>query len=387
MGETTAERAARLIRDYDGQGAHRTGTAVDRASALWLAEEVRAAGHTAALEPVPLDRLDPIECSVECAGERIEAIPLFDSGPTGTEGLRGTLGPFGGDAAIAYGRVSARAAPPPGYVGARRESRHAALLAVTGGEACELPPGFALLNADSFREPFGPPCLQLPSQAWEPLRAAHERGEAIRVLSRASRQPVEALNVTASLQGRRPELPPIVVMTPRSGWWGCASERGGGLVVFVELLHALREIPPARTVHFVASTGHELGHLGLDAYLAAREPLVAGAFAWIHLGASFAAATRPHVHLQPSDAQLADLATRAMRARGAALDGQAAIGNPPLGEARNIHDGGGRYLSLIGGNGRFHSPEDRWPEAVDLDRLVATAHAFVDIVGELAADS
>ncbi len=59
-------------------------------------------------------------------------------------------------------------------------------------------------------------------------------------------------------------------MTPRSGWWQCASERGGGIAVWVEILAAVAAAKPARTVNFVASTGHELGHYGLTHYLESR---------------------------------------------------------------------------------------------------------------------
>jgi alanyl-tRNA synthetase len=39
----------------------------------------------------------------------------------------------------------------------------------------------------------------------------------------------EAFNVVATVAGQQTDLAPIVVITPRSGWWQCASERGGGL--------------------------------------------------------------------------------------------------------------------------------------------------------------
>jgi hypothetical protein len=52
------------------------------------------------------------------------------------------------------------------------------------------------------------------------------RGSDARLVVDATRTPAEALNVgAAARQGR--VLPPLVVMTPRSGWWQCASERGG----------------------------------------------------------------------------------------------------------------------------------------------------------------
>ncbi len=60
-------------------------------------------------------------------------------------------------------------------------------------------------------------------------------------------------------------------------------------------------------------------------------------------------------------------------------------GDRPAGEARNIFDGGGRYFSLLGGNGLFHHPDDRWPDAVDVAAVAAFARAFTDIAVELTA--
>ena len=35
-------------------------------------------------------------------------------------------------------------------------------------------------------------------------------------------------------------------------------------------------------------------------------------------------------------------------------------------------------------DGLFHHPRDRWPDAVDIDRLARYARAFIDIAGRLA---
>ena len=58
----------------------------------------------------------------------------------------------------------------------------------------------------------------------------------------------------------------------------------------------------------------------------------------------------------------------------------------PGGEARAIHDGGGRYISLLGANGLFHHPHDRWPGAVDVDRVARFAEAFVQIARRLTQE-
>ena len=50
------QRIAETISAYDAQGNHRTGTAVDEASARWLSKQVYNIGVQAALEPFALSR-------------------------------------------------------------------------------------------------------------------------------------------------------------------------------------------------------------------------------------------------------------------------------------------------------------------------------------------
>jgi hypothetical protein len=47
----------------------------------------------------------------------------------------------------------------------------------------------------------------------------------------------------------------------------------------------------------------------------------------------------------------------------------------PAGEARNIHVGGGRYVSLLGTSPYFHSAADRFPDAVDVPAVARYAAA------------
>ena len=66
--------ARRIIKEYDAQGLHRTGTAVDRASAFWLASEFRKCGLQAQLEPFALNRLDPLANFLEIGGRYVSLI-------------------------------------------------------------------------------------------------------------------------------------------------------------------------------------------------------------------------------------------------------------------------------------------------------------------------
>ena len=84
-------RAVAWLTAWDSQGAHRTGTASDEASARWLANEAAALGVEVTTEVFELDRLDPVTCHLELDGERISAVPAFDAPGTGADGVTGRL--------------------------------------------------------------------------------------------------------------------------------------------------------------------------------------------------------------------------------------------------------------------------------------------------------
>ena len=377
------ERVARLVREYDSQGDHRTGSPVDAESGRWLADRVDDAGIVPEIEWMGFSRIDIQAAYVEVGDRRAEGIPLFDGGFTDAAGITGTLGSLDGDGAIGLGHVGPRAGSA--FRAYRRDTTHRATVTVTGGSPNGVPDGLALLNAPDFKEPFGPPVLQVasPHRAW--LADAAMSGATARVVAHVTRRPEEVFNVTATLRGTEPSQAPIFVMTPRSGWWTCASERGGGIAVWLEMIRGMAAAPtPRRTTVFLASTGHELGHYGLEEFLRTRSRLVRGAAAWVHLGASFGAAVGGAPRLQASSVDLLDDATDALERTGEASPERRPAGEPPAGEVRHIHDGSGTYLSIIGDNGLFHHPRDRWPDAVDIDRIARYARAFTEIGLQLA---
>lgn len=59
-------------------------------------------------------------------------------------------------------------------------------------------------------------------------------------------------------------------------------------------------------------------------------------------------------------------------------------GEPPAGEARRVHAGGGTCLPIVGADRLFHHPRDRRPDAVDIDRIARCARAFTDLGLQLA---
>jgi hypothetical protein len=369
--DATAARSAEAIRGYSAEGFHRTATRVDRVSAdhlLALAKATRASAH---LEPFEVSQVEPVAAFVEIDRRRIDGLPMFDGTFTGADGVGGRIGPIDGDQPIAWTRIA-----PNGEAALRRVregSRHAAIVAVTMGGH----PGLCPVNAAWFNAPFGPPVAQIGSEHLAAIEEAAHAGREVRVVAHATRRAAQAFNVVAAVAGVQPELPPVCVMTPRSGWHANASERGGGLACWLETMRASASVRPLRTVKFVASSGHELGHLGLHDYLRRNPTLARQAFAWVHLGANIGTSTGD-TGMTPSDERLRAAALRAFAPHG--LD---TIRQSPAtqvgGEAATINEAGGRFISFIGANAWFHNRHDLWPDAVDIRGVARFARAIADL--------
>ena len=375
------QRIGAVIRAYETQGFHRTGTDVDRTSGDWLANEVRRIDLAPMLEEFALSRVDPVVATIAVNDRRIDGLPLFDGTFTSPAGIAGTLGSLDSDAPIGLAEIAPNGAEAGAVGEARRQNRHQAIVVITRGAR----PGFCPSNADGFLAPFGPPVLQVSSEEGAFLADCARQGAKAVLTAHAKRTQSRAFNVTAVVSGADKSAAPLVVMTPRSGWWSCASERGGGLACWLEIMRAVRAAKPVRDVLFVASSGHELGHLGLDAFIEHRPGLVPGAKAWIHLGANIGAAQGPGNILQTSGEEMESLMAGAMSKAGLAIDRRHPRGIEPLGEARNIHRGGGRFVSIIGKNDLFHSPADEGPDVVDLKTIERFAGAFAAVATSLAA--
>jgi hypothetical protein len=376
------ERAVVWLTAWDSQGYHRTATTGDEEGALWLAREAANLGVEVATETFALDRLDPVACYLELDGERISGVPAFDAPGTGADGVTGTLSSSGHDEAILVARLSPRSVYSGDYEKLRRHYAHRALVIVSRGER----PGIGLLNAEQFRQPYGAPTIHVSSQASEVVLSGAARAASARVVGENQYVRTTARNVVVVIRGSRRSAPQVVVMTPRSSWWQSTAERGGGLVCWLESLRALIAAPPACDVIFTANSGHELGHLGLDDFMAPRpgweRPISEGGATWLHFGANLGAATG-ELYLQSASDDLRALAEIELSRAGQTPDVVAPKTLVPSGETRNVHRAGGKYLTLVGSNRLFHLPEDRWPHAVDTDVVTRVAAAAAALAVKL----
>lgn len=368
---------ARRFAAYDALGIRRAATPDDLPAARWLAAE---AGPGAWLDPVAIPRFDPLVARLDWPGGAIEGLALFDGGLTGPDGIAGVLGAMGGPATIGFAELDPAAASLKDmpFARARRAVGHAALVIALR----TLGDGLAPLNAPDIAQPFGPPVLQVAGREAALLQRLAGEGARVRVTVTGTRATGQSANVLAALPGGA--LPPLVVMTPRTSWWASTAERGGGIMAWLAVLEALGAAPPRRPVRFAATCGHELGHVGLLHWLAAEPGLVAEAAVFLHLGANLGAAGDARLTLRSNVPGLAERMAAALVAQGyppAALI--LAPGTVAFGEAHDILARGGRFLSLIGANPRFHAPDDRWPEAVDLTAAAAIAAAVASVASSI----
>jgi len=364
---------------WDSQGPHRTATSGDEMSALWLAHEASGLGVDVAREEFTLNRLDPGLCYLELDGRRISAVPVFDAPSTGADGISGKLSLDGHDGAVLVTELTPRSVYSGEYQRLRRGPTHRALVIICSGDR----PGMGLLNAEQFRKPYGAPALHVSSEAREPVLAGTQRGAVGRVVVDNCYVPATACNLVVAIRGRNRAAPPLVVMTPRSSWWESTAERGGGIVCWLESLPALIAATPCRDVIFTANSGHELGHLGLDDFIARRpgweRPVAESGATWVHFGANIGAAGG-ELSLQSASDDLRELVSAELARVGQPPHAITPKTLVPSGETRDIHRAGGRHVTLVGSNPLFHLPQDRWPHAVDSNAVTRIAAAAAAVV-------
>ena len=353
---------------WDSIKLHRTGTEGDNETAYWLADEINKCGLTGEVDSFNFIKRTPGRCEVTNGTHTAIGLPMFDGGSTSSNGLEGPHGSLTTDDVIAITQFGSSTDDElsKNLNEARKKNKHPAIVAIAN--VYPNIPGLAVLNAESYKNPYGPPVLQVATQEAEwlmRLKADEKISVSVELIDEKS----DAINVQAMIEGKDQSLSPLVVMTPKSGWWTCTSERGGGIIIWLNAMRYLSKNQPNRNVLFTANTGHELSHLGLDHFLEKNPSLVKDAFSWVHLGANFAA-KEGQVLWQASDDEYMEKGLEQLKTLKLDEIISWPLSSRPLGEARNIYDGGGKFISLLGSNPLFHHPKDIWPDSIDMKKLI-----------------
>lgn len=287
---------ADLLR-YVGFGNKRAGGPGDTACGEWLAAELESAGYTVERQAFLAPYFEETRCELTC-GETatgVYAQPIVRT--TGPDGVTGPLvridgtGHFTGSmtGAIAlvdlpfarWSSMMARAIRRP--IEAAFAAGAVAVVVITNG-----PTGKVIaLNSDGRQPMFtGPVALLAPEVAGPFLAAAHARAEA-RLIIEGTTGRRSAFNLVGRIDRGRGRW--IAVSTPRSGWFGCAGERGPGVAAWLDVARWAPEALADFDLALICNTGHEYEYLGAaEAMHAIAPPVEATAF-WLHIGANVAA--------------------------------------------------------------------------------------------------
>jgi hypothetical protein len=304
--------------------------------------------------------VDPQSCYLRVGSRRIDGVPLFDAGFTDDQGVRGKLGFVGSDATIGLLEIGPFKLAEPraehqGSIFTARRSPHKGVVLLTRGRR----PGLFLSNALAFRNPSGPPMLQVSNAESEWLKEQLQVQAEATLVVQAIRTAAQAFNVTAKISGSNPKLAPLVFMAPRSAWWQCVSEQGCRVACWLEIMRSLAAAKPARDCLFVAFSGHELGVLGTAAYIEMRPDLIWRAHTWIFLGSSIGAPRQPNL-IHASDEALEGWITSAIEKEGLTVDERAPRNSPARGEALVIQQGGGRFVTVACDSAATGKTSLRW---------------------------
>ena len=329
----TPDELFELTARYHDLGEHRTGTPADLSTAEWFFGHLADLGASVHRRHVAFDRYDAQAVLVDADGEPIPSEAVYYE----------FLGHFDGTG-LRVARASQRGSGNASAFDPLLVDRDEPLVIVIE----DGPPGHVVMPNRAIGAGNRPPAVVVPSDAADRLGGA--------TLAVGAKLVPGRCEASAAVVG---EGPPVTVTTPLSGWFGCASERGSGAAIALDLVARLAE---SHTVTVVACSGHELDHLGLHSWLeraAAHGRVPTGPV--IHLGASIAAAhlgeLEPRFVLHDREAPsewLAELTTAVTPANYHVVGPD----DPWPGEGRNWRPHTRNVLSFTGAGRWFHTTGD-----------------------------
>lgn len=354
----------RDIRHYAGMGLHRTGWPANRAAAEWLAKRLQAASFDVTFDDFSAETISEARVALSIDGKTFDAAlqwrpPRGNWQGTITAPLAAIDEGFAGSA----GKIAVRLAPAPAgaYWTAAGDDAVSAM-AAAGCRALvmsvDTPSGDLFL----YNRATTPPDLSIPvvviqRRRLEEVAAAAGKGALATLTLSGTDTTVACRSVIARKSGRGPV---VVVSTPLSGWFGCGAERGAGIALMLALARRAGDRP----LVFLGTTGHEIGHIGMERALKSIAPAPNDTLRWIHLGSSIAA--------KGGDARAfasADLSNKFVAPLSALDIKVTEVREDTPGETGNVARHGYRsVLGFAGTHPTFHTPSDDG-SAVDVAKL------------------
>lgn len=361
----------RLMADvarYETFGIHRYGLESADATLDWIASELTLAGLRVSEQRFKMDRQYVLKIGTLRVGDRlIDVVPQWWPPEDKTSfDLTAPIAPDG------LARLSL-----PYDRGAYLNDGHRAKLA----EAFAHKPQAVLLdiahpsgeiftyNVDQAAAPWPVPVLLVAPKDAGLLQAGASASVSVRA---AYRRDVKGRNIVARLDRGRGRW--LVISTPVTSWFTSTCERGPGIAGFLAMARLAKQKFPAHDLVFVATSGHEIGHGGMDHFMRSDAPPPAATAAWAHFGSSLAC-REPVVRAINSSASLASLVDRHFAGiEGTRLTAEKAA----IGELREVHAAGyANFFGMAASHKYFHTPADS-AAAVDAGLLRPMAKAFAD---------
>jgi hypothetical protein len=356
------------ITHYEAFGIHGYGLASADAALDWIASELTLAGLGVTEQRFRMGRQYLLEsATLRIDSRSIDVVPQwwpsedhasFDlTKPIAPNGLARLSLPYDRGAYLNDGH---RARPAEVFV----QKPQAVLLDIAhpSGE-------IFIYNVDQASEPWPVPVLLVAPKHTGLLQAGADAAVSVRG---AYRRDVVGRNIVARLDRGRGTW--LVISTPVTSWFTSTCERGPGIAGFLAMARLAKERFAAHDLVFVATSGHEIGHGGMEHFMRDGAPPTSGTAAWAHFGSSLACRD-PVVRAINSSASLAPLVDRHF----AGIEGTRLVAkNAAVGELREVHAAGyANFFGMAGSHKFFHTPADS-AAAVDPALLRPMARAFAD---------
>ena len=282
--------AQRILERYHSFGDKAAGGVGDTASGAWLEGELTGLGFSCRRQSYEVPAYEG-DATLTSGAARAGLIPQAIVVTTSDEGLSGPLyvagagkgGPGIALLVLPYARWSTVVGQVARRVKAVFDDGASAVVILTTGPTSEA----LALNAPADKSLFDQPVAVLAPKDAEPFLQAAARGETatLRIAGRSFRRP--AFNVSATLERGAGQT--LVISTPRSGWFGCAGERGSGMAAYLMLVAWAVKANLPVNLALVATSGHEYENAGGEHFIRDLAPKPNRTALWVHLGANVAA--------------------------------------------------------------------------------------------------
>jgi hypothetical protein len=370
------------VQRYDSFGIHRYGSPGLDKALDWIAGELKQAGLAVSTQPFALHRQYDFEsATLTVDGEQRAVVPQW--------WIPDTQASFELSAPIAPDGTKPA---PDSFVRARLPFDRGAYLNAQHRTAIEKAlarqPRAVLLTIDHPSGEIFTYNVAQTDRAWSVpvilvapkdaalLDAAQQSGQPVSLKVRgAMRRDVPGRNVLARMDRGKGEW--IVVSTPVSSWFTSTCERAPGIAGFLALARFATQRWPQADFVFVATSGHEIGHGGMEQFLHEGAPSPDATLAWVHLGASLACTGNQRLILS-SEAMAPGVARRFKD-----IDGQKVSGmHAGVGELREVQAAGyPRFFGMAGLHPYFHTPADR-TALTSPELLEPVARSFVETIND-----